>query len=89
MLYLVVMDREDIDEAGAMPNISLYPNPTTGVLHIGNGEATHVDVLDIVGRLVARYENTNTIDLSKLPAGSYTLRITLPEGVLVRKVVKR
>ena len=59
------------------------------MLHIGNGEATHVDVLDIVGRLVASYDNTNTIDLSKLPAGSYTLRITMPDGMAVRKVVKR
>ena len=48
-----------------------------------------VEVLDLVGRRVALFENTNTLDLTNLAAGTYTLRITMPEGVELRKVVKR
>ena len=48
-----------------------------------------VEVLDLAGRRVARFENTNTLDLTNLPKGTYTLRITLAEGVALRKVVKR
>ncbi|KWW31751.1 MAG: hypothetical protein F083_2746, partial [bacterium F083] len=41
------------------------------------------------GRRVARYEQTDLIDLTDLAAGTYTLRITMPEGTTLRKIVKR
>ena len=52
-------------------------------------EAEKIEVLDLVGRRVAMFENTNTLDLSGLADGTYTLRVTMPEGVAIRKVVKR
>ena len=78
--------------------LSIYPNPTTGLVYIEvksntpsstlNSQLT-IEVLDLVGRRVAMFENTNTLDLSHLADGTYTLRITMPEGVALRKVVKR
>ena len=69
--------------------VKVYPNPTTGRIQINVTEAEKVEVLDLVGRLVAVYENTNTLDLTNLADGTYTLRITMAEGVALRKVVKR
>ena len=69
--------------------LSVYPNPTTGKLTIAaTDEVVRVDVYDYTGRNVATFEETNDIDLSNLPSGIYTLRVTLPESTEVRRVVK-
>ena len=72
-----------------VPQLSIYPNPTTGRVQIDAAQVDKVEVLDLVGRCVAVFEETNTLDLTNLAAGTYTLRITMPEGVTLRKVVKR
>ena len=77
----------ETSEAFATPTI--YPNPTTGHLQIAAERVDRVEVLDLVGRCVAVFENSTTINLSNLADGTYTLRISLPEGVTLRKVVKR
>ena len=48
-----------------------------------------VEVLDMVGRRVAVFENSTDLDLSHLANGTYMLRVTLPDGVAIRKIVKR
>lgn len=70
-------------------DIKVFPNPTRGQVNITAEEVVKVEVLDIVGRLVATFEGTNKFDLSNLGEGAYTLRITLPQGVTIRKVVKK
>ena len=69
--------------------INVYPNPTRGRVTISADDVVKVEVLDIVGRRVATFEDTNTFDISNLGEGAYTLRITLPQGVTVRKIVKK
>ena len=68
-------------------NLDLYPNPTTGIITFNRMDIKKVEVLDAVGRMVMAVENKHIIDLSKLSQGYYTLRVTLPEGVAVRKVI--
>ena len=68
-------------------NLDLYPNPTTGIITFNRTDIKKVEVLDAVGRMVMAVENKHIIDLSKLSQGYYTLRVTLPEGVAVRKVI--
>ena len=80
---------QGIDVVDVLNNVSVYPNPTRGRLTVSVDNVEKVEVLDIVGRLVATFENTNTFDISNLGEGAYTLRITLPEGITVRKVVKK
>ncbi|MBQ7710785.1 MAG: T9SS type A sorting domain-containing protein, partial [Bacteroidales bacterium] len=70
-------------------SLKVYPNPTTGRVQLNVTEAEKIEVLDLVGRRVAMFENTNTLDLSGLADGTYTLRVTMHEGVAIRKVVKR
>jgi hypothetical protein len=48
-----------------------------------------VEVNTITGQRVAVFENTSRIDISNLPAGVYILKVTLPQGNAVRKIVKR
>jgi hypothetical protein len=42
-----------------------------------------------MGRVVAVHENTYIITLENLVKGIYTMRITLPDGVAIRRVVKK
>ena len=67
---------------------TVWPNPTTGALTLGM-EAQRVEVNSLTGQKVAVFENTSRIDISNLPAGVYILKVTLPQGNAVRKIVKR
>jgi len=74
-------------------NIRLTPNPTTGLLQIGNVQALQaVRVHDIQGRLLfenQKAQNTNTIDLSAQDAGLYLVELTTDSGTQVFKIEKR
>ena len=70
--------------------LAVYPNPTTDRLNIETDEEMlRIDVYDYTGRCVAVYENQTKIDLSRLAAGLYTLRVTLPDRIEVHRVVKQ
>ena len=70
------------------PNkLTLYPNPTTGILTIEGVEGI-VSVYDIYGRLVLT-SNTNTLDISNAATGIYFVRVLDEQGnVYSQKVVK-
>ena len=70
--------------------LTLYPNPTTGILTVeADEEVIRVDVFDYTGRNVTTFQGQTTLDLSRLAAGLYTLRIILPDRIEVRRVVKQ
>ena len=72
-----------------LDNITVYPNPTTGKLYIDAIGVQKVECYNAMGQLVSVYNNVRDIDLGSLSEGVYTLRITVPQGVTMRKVVKR
>ena len=75
---------------GSLEDIAVYPNPTTGNLYIDAIGIQKVECYNQMGQLVRVYDNVrNSIDLNNLSEGVYTLRITVPQGVTMRKVVKR
>jgi hypothetical protein len=69
-------------------DLSVYPNPTSGILNLSN-TLTDVQLFDVTGRVV--YANSvveSTIDLSNLANGTYFL-VANKEGQLIStKVVK-
>ena len=82
-----VIDADDMNVY--LENIAVYPNPTTGILHIDAVDIQKVECYNQMGQLVNVFENVNELNLSNLAKGVYTLRITVPQGVTMRKVVKR
>ena len=72
-----------------LENIAVYPNPTTGQLHIDAVDVQKVECYNQMGQLVSVYENVNELNISGLTNGVYMLRITVPQGVTMRKVVKQ
>ncbi|MCR5444399.1 MAG: T9SS type A sorting domain-containing protein [Bacteroidales bacterium] len=88
-LLLTLLDpgNEGITEARTF-SVNAYPNPTTGMVRL-NVHALQIDIYDVQGRLVKRLDNTDTIDLSVLPTGTYTLRLLLPEGIATGRIVRQ
>ena len=74
--------------ASADEALSVWPNPTKGILHIAgvNGLQKAV-LLDISGRVVATATGT-VLDMTQLPAGLYLLRVVTNNGVTEKKVNK-
>jgi len=86
--YVTVTGISGIEDASTA-GILIYPNPTDGVLNIALGdiEATDIQLFDLQGKMM--YSGTETvIDLTGVPAGIYTLRITTEDGIYHSKVVK-
>lgn len=77
-----------IDDVNAM-NVNLYPNPTTGNLYIDVEGLEKVEVIDMVGRVVMTQENGNTVNLSNLANGVYSVRISANGNTAVKRVVKK
>lgn len=72
-------------------NISIYPNPTNGLVSIAANLLTHenysVTVYDSFGKLLLNVENTNTIDLSELNNGVYFISVITETGISVNKKI--
>ena len=78
-----------IESRDMLSELAFYPNPTSGIITFNRNDIMKVEVLDAMGRTVEVYENAYTIDISKLAKGYYTMRVTTPEGVAVRKVIRK
>ena len=64
-----------IDEASANKT-SIHPNPTSGLIQVQLEESFDYEVYDLTGRLLDKDSGKEQIDISKLPAGTYTVIIT-------------
>ena len=70
-------------------NISIYPNPTNGLLNINNVQGASIKVHNIVGELVASIEKAdafNTIDMTNLAQGTYLVKIIYKDQVITKKI---
>ena len=67
-------------------SFSIYPNPTTGILHI-EGNYKLIELYDLTGKLLQQYENVNNIDLSTYSKSIYFVRIIGDSFVRTEKVV--
>lgn len=74
-------------------NFSVFPNPTSNVLHItsiSNKAIENIQITDINGRIVSKVNNnTDQINIGALNAGVYFLKITTEQGTGTTKIVKK
>ncbi|MFP5471483.1 MAG: Omp28-related outer membrane protein [Bacteroidia bacterium] len=76
--FYSVLSAEQLDEA--MNKVfNVYPNPTTGVVNINNTDNyNELQVFDLAGKMIfSTSVNTGeqTVNVSELPAGTYTVRL--------------
>ena len=64
-----------IDEAKDLPSLAIYPNPVKDVLNIATDKPVHsIRIYNVYGTEVAHAADTNSINVSHLPAGVYMVR---------------
>lgn len=76
--------------------ITIYPNPTKGLLkidisNVAPGTGLSIKVFDISGKMVAQQDNPGLpaeVDLSSRPTGVYVLRLFVGDRVSEWKVVR-
>ncbi|MBU2929429.1 T9SS type A sorting domain-containing protein [Winogradskyella psychrotolerans] len=72
--------------------MAVYPNPTSGLLHVDLKDAavTQVAVYNVSGAKVMTFNGTETLDLSNLASGIYVLRIQDSNNVVgFKRIVKQ
>ena len=69
----------------ALSEVVLYPNPTTGFLHLSDNQLiiNSVSVYNVIGKLVL-----DSLDLSTVSRGMYLVKIETDKGILIKKIVK-
>jgi hypothetical protein len=75
------------DELAILGRVSLYPNPTVNKLNFDR-LIERIDVVDLTGKTIKTFENTNSINIGDLPKGVYYLKIYFNENIIVKKVIK-
>lgn len=68
------------------PKVSVYPNPTKGILNIDAENITQIEVYDISGKRLASYGGQSQIDLSGLSKGIYLVKLTSDKETFVCKI---
>jgi hypothetical protein len=69
-------------------HLHLYPNPTTGPVIFGNKRLTDIMVMDAGGRIVLQSTQAESIDLSHLPPGVYTLKALFNGEKMIARIVR-
>jgi hypothetical protein len=68
-------------------NISIFPNPTTGIINISQS-ASQVELHSLTGELLMQAVNKQKIDISEYPNGVYILKVMADEQVITEKIIK-
>jgi hypothetical protein len=76
-----------VDEE-AMEMISVYPNPTQGVVFVGAKSVQRVEVFNVTGQMVLS-STEPVIDVSGLGSGMYIVRVTADDRMVIRSIVKQ
>jgi lysophospholipase L1-like esterase len=78
-------------KAVVKPNLSVFPNPTNGILYFKSIEdIKNIEVIDLLGKSVAQPVVSNqSIDVSFLKAGTYFIRAKTTNGVYTQKIIKQ
>lgn len=80
----------DIDDINETPDnvVSIYPNPANNVVRVlseSNTPIRKIEVIDLLGRIVATANNSEFIDVSSLPEGQYLMKV-YGETTIMRKL---
>lgn len=88
VIGLTLMILEGVEEA-AETGIQVWPNPTTGQIHIDAETLCDVEVRNVLGQLVMQATKVDAIDLSNLENGMYFMMVSDMNGKKsVTKIIK-
>jgi ELWxxDGT repeat protein len=70
--------------------VSIYPNPSNGIVNIvieGSNSEFQLEVYDVLGKKIRDCKNVNAIDLSNAPKGIYFLRVSEGNKSFTKKII--
>ena len=81
-------DFDAIDETVVDNGVSVYPNPTNGLLNVNGCGTMRITVSNMLGQTLfeTTAEDNTTLDLSRYGQGFYLVRIATENGVMVQKI---
>lgn len=94
-IYVEIHPRSNaIGDEPSTPNaeLSIYPNPTDGEMNIEADGITMVEVYNTAGILVYQRlcnDDCRSLNISPLPSGLYTVRVTTNLGISTERVIVR
>ena len=65
----------------------IYPNPTTGIINIGNMNLTEIAIFDTSGKKIKAMAPQAQLDLSDISKGIYLMKLVSADAILVEKIV--
>ncbi len=71
-------------------DVNVYPNPSTGIVHVDTDEAVNISIIDILGKTVYTANNVTkekAIDLAHLQKGVYIAKMTGAMGSFSKKLI--
>ena len=78
----------DAVDEDAMEMISVYPNPTQGVIFVGAKAVQRVEVFNVAGqRMISSTDSV--IDVSVLESGMYIIRVAADDRMVIQSIVKQ
>ena len=75
-----------VNEENISENISIYPNPSNGMITIDGNNILSIRIYNTEGKEIYR-GNSSTFNFSKYQRGNYLVRIRTESGVLVKKLI--
>jgi len=69
-------------------SMEIYPNPTSGLLHLDTDHFINVKIYSQSGLLLDEINNTKIVDLSKLTNGVYFVVLLSKNSPVVKKIIK-
>ena len=92
--WTVGNDLTGIEDFADNQNVAIYPNPTSGKIHIALSEnAMCYQVIDLIGNVLSETAISSPrfdLDLSGLPSGMYLVKVWFADGRMAfQKIVKR
>ena len=87
-IYVGIEHPVNTEELSHVPEVRIFPNPTSQQLNIVTGKTIQkIEILTIGGQLILS-SKSGTVDVSQLPQGVYFIKICTPVGFAVRKFQK-
>ena len=65
----------------------LYPNPTNGIINIGNENLKKIQIYDFSGKKIKELEPKSQIDLLDISKGIYLIKLISDKGITIDKII--
>ncbi|MBI5218357.1 MAG: T9SS type A sorting domain-containing protein [Bacteroidia bacterium] len=86
LIGLTIQNPTGLKEVVTNNTVTVYPNPTTGILNITNVENAVISVYNMLGQEVLKANNVKSIDMNNMQGGSYFVKIQTKDNVITKKI---